>query len=141
MGYGLNPSNVGNYQNTNRFGTPLYGTTTQSGTGTSSQGASVSQPSGSFGPVSSGTTKAPEYTTGSEFTPTSPTASRLQGEVREIILSSSKLPSKENIQVAVEGSTVVLKGKVSDDHERRLAQIMVQFTPGVRAVRNELEVR
>jgi osmotically-inducible protein OsmY len=38
----------------------------------------------------------------------------------------------------MDGSTVVLRGSVRDDHERRLAEALVRLTPGVRAVRNEL---
>ena len=44
------------------------------------------------------------------------------------------------IAIEVEGGTVVLKGQVSDDDQRRLVEGMMRLTPGVRDVRNELKV-
>jgi osmotically-inducible protein OsmY len=42
--------------------------------------------------------------------------------------------------VEVDGQTVILKGKVPSEDERRLAEGLIRLTPGVRAVRNELIV-
>lgn len=42
------------------------------------------------------------------------------------------------MQVGLEGQTVVLRGTVPDERERRAAESMLRFVPGVREVRNEL---
>jgi hypothetical protein len=55
-------------------------------------------------------------------------------------LSSSRLPSKNTIQVAFDGDTVVLRGIVKDEQELRLADAVARLTPGVRSLRNELAV-
>jgi hypothetical protein len=61
-------------------------------------------------------------------------------EVRAVIARSTSLSRPGNIQVDVEGQTVILKGKVPTEDERRLAEGLIRLTPGVRAVRNELIV-
>jgi hypothetical protein len=61
-------------------------------------------------------------------------------EVRAVIARSTALSRPGNIQVDVEGQTVILKGKVPSDEERRLAEGLIRLTPGVRTVRNELIV-
>ncbi len=68
-------------------------------------------------------------------------ASRLRGEVQQIITQSSALPSKGDIRVSVVGPAVVLQGLVSDEHERRLAEGLIRLTPGVDQVVNQLRVR
>jgi osmotically-inducible protein OsmY len=44
------------------------------------------------------------------------------------------------IQVATEGDSLVLRGIVKDEHDRRLAEAIARLTPGVRELRNELAV-
>jgi hypothetical protein len=61
-------------------------------------------------------------------------------EVRAVIARSTSLSRPGNIQVEMEGQTVILKGKVPSEDERRLAEGLIRLTPGVRAVRNELIV-
>jgi osmotically-inducible protein OsmY len=65
---------------------------------------------------------------------------RLQGEVQSVLARSSTLSSKDNMRVIVQGDTVVLQGVANDDHERRLAEMLVRLTPGVHAVLNQLRV-
>ena len=67
-------------------------------------------------------------------------ATRLQREAQQIITRSSALPSKGDIRVSVAGSAVVLQGRVSDEHERRLAEGLLRLTPGINEVVNELRV-
>jgi hypothetical protein len=67
--------------------------------------------------------------------------SRLQLELQQVLTRSSSLTSKNNIQVATEGSLVVLRGSVADERERQQAELLLSLTPGVRGIRNELEVR
>jgi osmotically-inducible protein OsmY len=62
--------------------------------------------------------------------------------VQEVLanVSTDRLPSRAGIRVVGAGDVVVLQGKVSDDHERRLAEMIIRLTPGVREISNELEV-
>jgi osmotically-inducible protein OsmY len=61
--------------------------------------------------------------------------------LQQYFANSDRLPSHGNIRVEVDGPTVVLRGTVSDDHERRQAEALARLTPGVRDLRNELSVR
>ena len=58
-----------------------------------------------------------------------------------MIARSSSLASARSIQVLVDGGVVLLRGRVNDERERRLAENLVWLTPGVGEVRNELQVR
>lgn len=44
------------------------------------------------------------------------------------------------IQVESRGPALVLRGKVPNPREKRIAETMVRLTPGVREIVNELEV-
>jgi osmotically-inducible protein OsmY len=61
--------------------------------------------------------------------------------VQNILNRSSRLDSVNTIQVAADRGTLVLRGIVKDDHERRLAEAIARLTPGVHELRNELAVR
>ncbi len=61
-------------------------------------------------------------------------------KVKAVIDRSSYLPSKGNIQISMEGTTVQLQGQVGSEKERRTAEGMVRMTPGVRVVENQLQV-
>jgi osmotically-inducible protein OsmY len=65
----------------------------------------------------------------------------MQSELRDLVARSSAFAQLSDVQVHVDGQAVVLKGEVADDRERRLVEGMIRLTPGVREVRNELEVR
>ncbi len=69
------------------------------------------------------------------------TAAAVRTDLQGVLVRSSSLPSARDIQVAMDGSVVVLRGPVSNDDERRLAENLVRLTPGVHDVRNELQVR
>jgi hypothetical protein len=120
------------------YGTPLYGTTSNSmSTGTANvSGTNQGYP----GSNSIGIRRAPTYTTVIAFerTPVRPTAVR--ADVQGILAKSSKIASKDTIIVAADGDGIVLRGLAKDDHERRLAEALVRLTPGVHNVRNELAV-
>jgi hypothetical protein len=95
---------------------------------------------GSFGTSGFGTVgyKAPPaYTTSLGFK-YEPVPAKVQADVQEVLARSSRLP--KSLQVALDGPTVVLRGKVPDAEQRRLAENLVKLTPGVKAVRNEVEV-
>src|SRR5262249_47724262 len=88
-----------------------------------------------------GGVRRPAYVTTVVF-PTRPTSPfQMQSQLRDIVARSSALAPNSDVQVTIEGQAVVLKGEVADERERRLVEAMVRLTPGVRDVRNELEVR
>lgn len=96
-----------------------------------------------------GTQRAPAYASVLGFSPssgsgpggTSAAPSALQTSLQQMLTRSAGLQSSPNIQVVMEGATVVLRGSAADDHDRRLAEGLVRLTPGVHDVRNELQVR
>jgi hypothetical protein len=65
---------------------------------------------------------------------------RVQAELQDLINRTSQLRQPATVQVEVVGSTVILRGRVADDEERRLVEGMVRLEPGVHEVRNEIEV-
>src|SRR5262249_25968089 len=81
------------------------------------------------------------YTTsiGFKFKPVS--SQQLESDLRSVIARSTELAANRNIEVLLDGQTVVLKGTVADLDERRLAENLLRLTPGVHAVRNELVVQ
>ncbi len=80
-----------------------------------------------------------QHTTTLDFPVRAVVTQELQDELRGMVARSSSLKAPERITVSVEGNTVVLSGVVSDDKEKRLVEGMVRLTPGVQAVRNELQ--
>jgi BON domain len=129
---------------TGTFGQPLVSTLTQSSTTTmrgSSGTATFSQTTtGIYSMI--GQRRSPAYTTGIGFRFRPPAVSQLQPGLQQVIDRSSTLASGgNNVRVSVDGQTVILRGLVADDHDRRLAESLVRLTPGVSQVRNELSVR
>lgn len=132
------------------FGQPLYSTTTGGagvgggtrgiGTGGLGQGQGQgSSTNNSFNTV--GIRRAPAFAT--VLSPDLPLVKHVPAEVHaELVrtLETSTFLKEKNIQVAMEGGLVVLKGLVANDRERRIAEGFVRMTPGVREVRNELIV-
>jgi hypothetical protein len=53
---------------------------------------------------------------------------------------SSHLPSRDKIQVGLQGQTYFLKGAVGSEQERQLAEAILRLTPGVSSVQNDLIV-
>jgi hypothetical protein len=133
---------------TARFGQPLF---VPANTNLNSSGGGGGR--GSGGGLGGGTgaqsTAAVGMSVGPRFTQTlgwrtAPPASggtRLQTDLQRVIANTPSLVSARNIQVAMEGQTVVLKGTAADDHERALAAAVISMSPGVRGVRNDLKVQ
>ena len=61
-------------------------------------------------------------------------------ELRSTVEQSTSAAVPGGVQVVVNGSTVILSGKVSSPVESKLAERMALLEPGVRSVRNELVV-
>jgi hypothetical protein len=127
---------------TRTFGSVLYNVSgTGTTTGMGSMGGTANLMSGrTMGASSYGARRAPAYITvlGETVPPVRPDMLRVRADLQGIIDRAGRLPSRGNIRVLTDGSTVVLRGGVSNDHERRLAEALVRLTPGVRSVRNEL---
>jgi BON domain len=127
-----------------RPGTPM------GGAGAGFMGSSAAGAYGAAGRPSSGsyptlgsstaTTRAPTYSAAIGFSATPVAPSGLQTSLQQLLTRSPALQSSPNIQVAMDVSTVVLRGWAADEHDRRLAEGMVRLTPGVYDVRNELVV-
>jgi hypothetical protein len=131
------------------FGNPLFsnlGTTTTGltgGTATLGLGGTgtLGTSSNFMGANSLGIRRAPAYTVGMAFDPVPPRPLvEIRADLQQVIANSSRLPSRGNIRVTVEGGTVVLQGRVTNDRERRLAEALLRLTPGVRDVRNDITV-
>jgi len=87
-----------------------------------------------------GMRRAPAFSTGIGFAPPpAPAPAKLQTELRGVLSRSSMLSSGD-IQIVVNGPTVILRGRVGSEDERRLAEGLVWLTPGVHDVRNELRL-
>lgn len=127
------------------FGTPLYSnlTTTTSTTGTrGGAGGTATVTSGMNMPGPQSTSRRmPTYASTVRFRYTPPGPEQRRGDLQAILARTSALTQPAGIQVTMDGPTVVLRGKVADDDERRLAENVLRLAPGVRAVRNDLEVK
>jgi hypothetical protein len=124
----------------------LGGTTGLTGTAGISTGA-YGGTTAAVGASSIGVLRAPTYAAVPDFpvpTAAAPvvTSGPLVGELQSVLARSSRLSPNDAIQVGVaEGGVVVLQGTVADPHDRRIAEGMIRLSPGVRDVRNELQVR
>ena len=135
------------------FGTALYSTLmTQLGTTgtTGTRGGAGGFGAGGTANVSSGMSlpgpqstsrRMPTYFSTVRFRYAAPTPEQRRTDLQGILARTSSLAGTAGIQVTMDGPTVVLRGKVADDDERRLAENVLRLSPGVHEVRNELEVK
>jgi osmotically-inducible protein OsmY len=130
------------------FGSPLYSTTTTGTTGNTGPGGTANinsrtnSTTGSvFGASSVGVRRAPAYSTSLGFEYKQESSDAVLAKVMETLANASRLPNRKNIVVVLDGNTFVLQGTAANDHERRLTEALVRLTPGVREIRNEIEVR
>jgi hypothetical protein len=122
------------FRTSNRQGSSMFGGTSQFGQGGfRNTGMNTGMNQGGLGPL---------YTIIRPSLPRLPgTMFQVRPDLREVLTRTDvdRLPSRENIQVGMEGHTVVLRGPVKNDYERRLAEALIRLSPGVTDVRNELE--
>jgi hypothetical protein len=143
--YYVNPLSMGLGTTSGRggggFTSPLYGNTSTATTGTATLSGSGYNSNTQVGGTSMGMNR--QMYGVNMGTPAQAAGGLVQArsDLQNVITRSSSLPSKGNIQVFMDGDVVVLRGTVQDDHERRLAEMLVRFTPGVRELRNELTPR
>jgi hypothetical protein len=123
------------------FGQPSVTSQTTVGT-TSRGGTSASSSATGAGFTTAGMDRAPPYVTGLGFAAAVPGAAKASGDVARTLARSSKLSSRDNIQVtaSADGRTVVLSGVVNDARDKRLAEGLARLTPGVHDVENRLQV-
>ncbi len=152
--YYANPMSAGLPAGTTQtaFGTAIYASvitasTTTTGTlgtgrlgGLGTGGLGTGSAGGYSGAGSIATPGQTGYVASPAF-PSQPAAtSKLQTDLQQMLARSTGLAPSRNIRIATDGPTVVLRGKVADDHDRRLAEGLVRLTPGVHDVRNELVI-
>ena len=81
-----------------------------------------------------------QYVTRIDFVPTAAPATSTV-DVAKVVEQSLAPLVPQGATVTFDGSTVVLKGSVASEGDRKLAQQMALLEPGVRSVRNELAVQ
>jgi len=136
--YGAAPLQYGNGINPSSLGSQGQGYAPDD-TATAVIGPGTTLNSGVSGPPLS---RGARYTMGLGFD--SPvgviTNPRLSEELQRQFTNSARFGAGNNIKVAVENNFVVLRGKVADEHERDLAEMLVRLSPGVYNVQNDLQV-
>ena len=127
------------------FGTALYSslatqtnTTTRGGFGAGT--ATVTSGMNLPGPQST-SRRMPTYAATVNFRFNRPTVEQRRTDLQSVLARTSALTRPGGIEVTMDGPTVVLRGQVADDDERRLAENVLRLSPGVRGVRNELQVK
>jgi hypothetical protein len=94
----------------------------------------------SVGMNTMGIRRAPAYSTTLGYTLRPAAPLRLRADLQQVLSQSTRLTAPGNIQIVMDGPTIVLRGRVTDERERRLAENVLRLSPGVRDIRNELEV-
>jgi hypothetical protein len=128
------------------FGQPSFGTVSTTGaggrTGTTGLGGRTAGGTATIGSnlLTAGTqVNVPiSFVTVMRFSAPQVQSSRLQADLQGMFNRSAAFRLPAGVRVEVDGATVILRGRVADDDERRLAEGMVRMEPGVREVRNEL---
>ncbi len=58
-----------------------------------------------------------------------------------LVAAKNRLPNADKIDIGFDNEQVVLRGEVNSEREKRLAANMMLLTPGVRGLRNEIQVK
>ncbi|MBO0700319.1 MAG: BON domain-containing protein, partial [Zavarzinella sp.] len=138
------------------FGQPSYGqvnTTVVQTTGRGATGAAGTTGrtgTGSYGGFSgmNGTQSPISYATVVAFPDSSGTPAatpglnpQIRANLQGMLSRTTAIRQPSTVTVEVAGNTVILRGRVASEDEKRLVEGMVALEPGVHEVRNELEVR
>jgi len=137
--YYVSPLKLGttNAKGTATFGQPMYATVT-----TTTAGGAGARGAGGIGGTSGATTAnaPPRFLLTLDLgNPAPPPIGRASVNVQNLVENSSLLSTNKNIQVNLDQGTVVLRGNVATERERRLAEGAVRLN-GASLVRNELRV-
>ena len=156
-----NSTQLGIAMGSGGFGTPSFGTTSGAigGNGTTGAnragGSATATTGGRAGGATGGTSTATKYTGGSLGTANSqisymavlkfavPPVDERQKQIdlQDSLKSTVSLENANSFQVTLESGVVVVRGRAKDDEERRLVENMLRLEPGVRDVRNQIEVK
>ena len=122
------------------FGQPTFGaisTTTTPNRAANNRNGGTANVNSNYGKV--GTTNFPiSFVTQVKFAAPPIRPTQLQLDLQGIVNRTSALKKPADVRVEVTGSTVILRGRVSNDDERRLVEGMMRIEPGIHEVRNEL---
>jgi hypothetical protein len=129
------------------FGAPSFGATTTGTTtaraGTALAGNRLTGGTATVGSYTSTTGQAIipiTYATEIRFPVPPIQPPQVQADLQLLISRTSAIRNPSNVRIEVRGDTVIIRGRVTDDDERRLVEGMVRMEPGIRAVRNELTI-
>lgn len=81
----------------------------------------------------------PRLSIGFNFTRQTPQDTSLAA--RNQLRTSHAIHSTAAIEVSIAGRTATVRGAVASEHERKLAELLLLFEPGISEVTNELEVK
>jgi hypothetical protein len=88
------------------------------------------------------TQRRAQYATRVAFAPATPSAASSPAtDTRTAVAESIAAIVPDGVQVVMEGSMAVLSGTVPSQEDRRLVERMALLEPGVRTVRNDLQVQ
>jgi hypothetical protein len=65
---------------------------------------------------------------------------QVRDELQRIIDRSSTLSPRDSIRVLGDGVEVILRGTVTSQNDRQMAEALIRLSPGVQSVRNELAI-
>ena len=148
QGASNSPKKAASFFTTATYGQPLYNVTSttggtatiRGGTGGRAGGTATTTGSNDFGPAISGT-RYPHVAAVVKFATTAKSSDELTSDIKSLLERSSSVTAKNTVRVRVEDRIVTLSGTVADDDERRHVEALIRLSPGVRDVRNELEVK
>lgn len=111
-------------------------------TGTGNTGMANRGQQTNFAPAAaSGLKSGVLYTTTIRFETTPVTASQMQTQLGQIISRSTHLKSPGNVRVEFDSGKVILRGTVANEDESAHVENLLRLEPGVRDVKNELQIR
>lgn len=121
----------------NRAGSALGGRT-----GTAGVNRGLGGGVGGLGGGLGGSNAMPEvsYAATLRFAPPPVVTPVLRADLQTIVSRTSAIRTPANVRVEADGDVIVLRGRVADEDEKRLVEGLVRLEPGVREVRNELEI-
>jgi hypothetical protein len=99
-----------------------------------------SAPSTNIGGAGMSGTTQPSTTLRADVNAPPAVSSELTRRLAKSLAAAQSLSNGSKIAVAMDGTSIVLRGNVSSDNEKRVAEALVRLEPGVDSVRNELQV-
>jgi hypothetical protein len=145
---GLANSALGTTTTTTQFGSPMYNlTTTTTGTqtynipGRGTVTATITTPGNMINGLGNGWQgrRPVAYRITTDIPRRNVAPAVMRTDLQAALARSTRLSNPSEIRVVMDGSTVVLKGRVKSQSERRLAEGLLALEPRVGVIRNELE--